>query len=82
MGKHGARRAYKVNPITQRQWEILGHIEQGLSNSAIGRKMNVGSSTIESAIDSICSKLLVGTDVPRKDLPRVAREKFGEKENA
>lgn len=81
MGNHG-RRSYKVNPITTRQWQILEYIEQGLTNTAIGKKLNVGPTSIESAIDSICNKLLVGTDVKRKDLPRIAREKFGEKEGA
>jgi DNA-binding NarL/FixJ family response regulator len=45
--------------LTRREVEILGLIEQGLSNKEIARKLEIGGATVKNHVHSVLSKLSV-----------------------
>src|SRR5438309_3254479 len=47
--------------LTPRQWEVLGHIRQGLSDQAIAERMDVSLDGAKYHVSEILSKLSVAT---------------------
>jgi len=59
--------------VTAREAEVLGLIDQGLSNAAIAEKLYVSVRTVESHVSSLLSKLGVGS---RSELATISKREF------
>jgi DNA-binding NarL/FixJ family response regulator len=64
-----------IDELTDREREVAAHLLHGLSNRAIGRKLNIASSTVKMHVRHICQKLSADN---RTDAARILlRSGFG-----
>ena len=50
-----------VEPLTERQTEVLRHLSQGLSNKEIALRLNISEQTVKSHVHNLLNKLRVSS---------------------
>jgi LuxR family maltose regulon positive regulatory protein len=57
------QQAGMIEPLSAREMEVLGLIDEGLSNAEIAERLSVANSTVKTHINNIYNKMAVETRI-------------------